>query len=60
VKDTKQLIKRDRDVTRYLHRLFRKAVFYDKRDLFLMFIFWMPQYFLVQIFIPLQMAYGLL
>jgi ATP-binding cassette subfamily B protein len=59
VKDTKQLIKRDRDVTRYLHRLFRKAVFYDKRDLFLMFIFWMPQYFLVQIFIPLQMAYGL-
>lgn len=52
-------LKRDRQVTRYLHRLFWEGIAFDKLNVVLMLIFWPIQFFIMQIFLPLQMAFGI-
>jgi ATP-binding cassette subfamily B protein len=49
---------RDRNVTREVHRIFWRALLQDRQNLILTFLLRLPAFFLVQIYIPLQVAYG--
>lgn len=50
---------RDRSVTREIHRLFWRSLHQDKFNFYLTHVLRLPAFFLVQIYISLQVAYGI-
>src|SRR5688500_20131969 len=50
---------RDREITRTIHRLFWRASFEDKSGLILNYLTRLPALLLYNIFIPIQIAYGI-
>jgi ATP-binding cassette subfamily B protein len=50
--------RRDRDITRSIHKLFLRATFIDRAGVGLCLLFRVPALVLYNIFIPLEIAYG--
>lgn len=52
-------MERDKTITREVHRLFWRAMFYTPRYFIPTLIFYIPAFFVMNVFIPLQIAYGI-
>src|SRR6266545_4751678 len=50
---------RDKQVTRYIHRMFLRAMFQRKRYAFFIMPLHVPYFFLLNVLIPLNVAYGI-
>jgi ATP-binding cassette subfamily B protein len=52
-------LQRDKRVTREVHRLFWRAMFYTPRYFVPTITFYLPAFFIMNVYIPLQVAYGI-
>jgi ATP-binding cassette subfamily B protein len=52
-------LQRDRAVTRALHKLFWKAMAHHRLSFSTVLLFQLPAFFIINIFVPLQIAYGI-